>query len=199
MRKEYIFFLAALAVLLLVYAISRSYISGQKDQAEVVRDAASDRQRSEKTERKFESRFAELETMIDTRLDSLERHYRENVEPYDTSGDSLPPQPETLTVVETVTVVDTFVTPADTVRVELGPSGSQTGDEDNTPSEIEIRIYNQYLKKRWSLPGDLTRYELSVAKGEIHENLAEAYDLTPAEIAAIIDRVYEYRQEEEEQ
>lgn len=195
MRKEYIIFIAILAGLLLVYAVSRSFISAQKDQAGRVLDAASDKYQMEKLERKVDTRFAELETLIDTRLDSLERLDRETDVPIDSSFDSLPPR-DTLMVVETVTVVDTFTVPAETVKVEVGPPGHEAKEEvrpKDAPSEIETRIYNQYLKMRWALPGDLTRYELAVAKGEIHENLAKAYDLTAAEVSAIIDKVYDYR------
>ncbi len=198
MRKEYIIFIAVLAGLLLVYAITRSFIGGQKEQAGRVRDAASDKYQLDKLERKIDARFAELEKLVDTRLDSLEQLDREIVVPFDSTTDSLPPRIDTLTVVETLTVVDTLTVPAETVRVEVGPPGHQVKAEekpDDSPSEVEIRIYNQYLKKRWSLPEDLTRYELAVAKGEIHENLGEAYDLTPAEVAAIIDKVYAYRKQ----
>jgi hypothetical protein len=198
MRKEYIIFIAVLAGLLLVYAITRSFIGGQKEQAGRVRDAASDKYQLDKLERKIDARFAELEKLVDTRLDSLEQLDREIVVPFDSTTDSLPPRIDTLTVVETLTVVDTFTVPAETVRVEVGPPSHQVKAEekpDDSPSEVEIRIYNQYLKKRWSLPEDLTRYELAVAKGEIHENLGEAYDLTPAEVAAIIDKVYAYRKQ----
>lgn len=192
MRKEYIIFIAILAGLLLVYAITRSFIGGQKDQAGRVKDAASDKYQLDKLERKVDAKFAELEKLIDTRLDSLERVDRETEVPFDSTTDSLPPQPAPLTVVETVTVIDTFTAPAETVRVEVGPPAEQK-KPDNAPTEVEVRIYDQYLKKRWALPGDLTSYELSVAKGEIHEDLGKAYDLLPAEIASIIDKVYHYR------
>ncbi|MFH2056153.1 MAG: hypothetical protein ABIJ61_09365 [bacterium] len=192
MRKEYIIFIAILAGLLLVYAITRSFIGGQKDQAGRVKDAASDKYQLDKLERKVDAKFAELEKLIDTRLDSLERVDRETEVPFDSTTDSLPPQPAPLTVVETVTVIDTFTAPAETVRVEVGPPAEQK-KPDNAPTEVEVRIYDQYLKKRCALTGDLTSYELSVAKGEIHEDLGKAYDLLPAEIASIIDKVYHYR------
>ena len=191
MRKEYIIFIAILAGLLFVYAITRSFISGQKDQADRVKDAASDKYQLDKLERKVDANFAELEKLIDTRLDSMEQVDREMMTPFDSTIDSLPPRPDTLTVVETVTVIDTFTAPAETVKVEVGPPAEKQPDD--APTEVEVRIYNQYLKKRWSLPGDLTAYELAVAKGEIHENLGKAYDLLPAEIASIIDKVYHYR------
>jgi hypothetical protein len=86
-------------------------------------------------------------------------------------------------------------TETETVQIVLDdkPDTAKVESSDESPSELEARIYNQYLKKRWGLPNDLTKYELSVAKAEIYDQLAGAYGVTDAEARAIVDRVYEYR------
>jgi hypothetical protein len=204
MRREYIIFGAILAVLLIAYVVTRNWVTASKEKEESTRQAQATRGDLEKLRQEFNARFAQLSSLIDQRLDSLERHYREVVEPADTTSDTskmavggtVVQVPGSLTVAETLTVVDTTTAPPETSEVELGQRQDTTTLEeevDDTPTEVEVRIYNRYLKKRWSLPGDLTKYELDVAKAEIYDDLADAYGITSTEARAIVDKVYEYR------
>ena len=67
----------------MVVLFTRSFIGEQKDQADRVKDAASDRYQLDKLERKIDTRFAELEKLIDTRLDSLEQLDRDVSTPFE--------------------------------------------------------------------------------------------------------------------
>ncbi len=204
MRREYVIFGAILAVLLIAYALSSSWIRSKREKAESSKQSEAMKGDIEKLRQEFNAKFAQLSGLVDQRLDSLERHYREVVEPADTTsdsagkaaGDTMVQMPETLTVVGTLTVVDTMTAPPETAKVELGETKDttvQSKPKGDSPTEVEVRIYNRYLKKRWSLPGDLTKYELNVAKAEIYDDLADAYGITAAEARAIVDKVYEYR------
>ncbi|MCK4856937.1 MAG: hypothetical protein KAT58_03110 [candidate division Zixibacteria bacterium] len=198
MKREYIIFAAVLAAILVVWIISRSCVSSSERKSQAMLEQAADRRALDELKGDFEASFARLDSLIDQRLDSLERHYREYVEPFDSSLDSLADiaapdtittGPNTIVVVETVMVVDTFVAPPETVEVTL-KSEEQKAD---IPTETEIRIYNRYLKKRWALPTDLTRYESKIAKADIHTELGEAFGLSAKKIAAIVEKVYEFR------
>lgn len=204
MRREYVIFGAILALLLIAYAVTRDWVTSSKEKVESSKQSEAMKGDIEKLRQEFNAKFTQLSGLIDQRLDSLERHYREIVEPADTTpdsadkatGDTVVQMPGTLTVAETLTVVDTSTAPPETAEVQLGEQEDTTAEvmpKDDSPTEVEVRIYNRYLKKRWSLPGDLTKYELNVATAEIYDDLADAYGITASEATAIVDKVYEYR------
>lgn len=204
MKREYLIFGGILLVLLVAYAITRNWIGSEQEKAETVKEARTGRLQTEKLTKDWETRFAELEKMVDQRLDSLERAYRDSAATavpvadtvVESATDTLQQAHErSYFMGESLTVIDTFVNPPDTVIVHLGEKRDTVEAEvvSDAPSEVEVRIYNQYLKRRWGLPGDLTKYELSVAKAEIYNQLAAAYGISETEARAVVDKVYEYR------
>jgi hypothetical protein len=184
--------------------LTRSWISSSEEESQAARETQWRRLRTEKLQKELDARFAKLEGLIDRRLDSLEQAYREQ-EIFDQSQadltdteieDTITSDEETYFVGETLTVIDTLVDPPETVTVRLDTDSdiaTATGRLKGLPTELEMRIYDQYLKRRWGLPDDLTKYELSVAKAEIYDELAAAYGVTDSEARAIVDKVYEYR------
>ncbi|MGB5107650.1 MAG: hypothetical protein WBP42_13150, partial [Candidatus Zixiibacteriota bacterium] len=135
-----------------------------------------------------EKRLDESESAFFWRLDSLEQKFRESqvTDTLVTPAVVTPPVQNNPPVNK----------PADSVQknVDLKPvvDAPQTSGG-YVPTDEENEIYLKYLKRRWALPGDLTSYELKLAKDEIMQDVGRQYTMSAEEVLQLIDRVYEYR------
>jgi hypothetical protein len=202
MNKAYVVFALLLVMLVVIFLVVRNYVSFQAEQV-----------KEQETKQLIATALEGFSITVDSRLDESEKALLAKIdsiaysleEPLDFALelDSLAVDSTLIdsaavdtTLAATDTVADTF---ADTVTVALVdsiPIDSLTAADttvSDVPTEQDNEIYIRYLKKRWALPGDLTKYELAVAKQEIMSEVGTNYDLNSDEILAVIDKVYEYR------
>jgi uncharacterized membrane-anchored protein YhcB (DUF1043 family) len=188
MKKSYIIFALLLVVLVVGYLLVRNYIGVQAQEAQL-RD----------TKQMIASELDKFKVTVDSHIDESEQALLMKLDSLtDTQNESA----DLMAGLDSLGVDSTY---ADSTRVDSVSANEETataaGDslassdstESRVPSEQDNEIYIRYLKKRWALPSDLTKYELAVAKQEIMTEVGKDYGLNADEILSIIDKVYLYR------
>ncbi len=188
MKKSYIIFALLLVVLVVGYLLVRNYIGVQAQEAQL-RD----------TKQMIASELDKFKVTVDSHIDESEQALLMKLDSLtDTQNESA----DLMAGLDSLGVDSTY---ADSTRVDSVSANEKTataaGDslassdstESRVPSEQDNEIYIRYLKKRWALPSDLTKYELAVAKQEIMTEVGKDYGLNADEILSIIDKVYLYR------
>ncbi len=187
MKKPYILFAGILVVLILAFTFSRSYLESLEKETKSNTTQAVQKSELDQFKQEVEKRLDESEAAFLARLESLESKFRDS-QPIDTSTVqpvvATPPQGNPATN-----------KPADSAEKKAEPKQAVDSTPINgyVPSDEENEIYLKYLKRRWALPGDLTNYELKLAKDEIMQDVGRQYSMTAEEVLQLIDRVYDYR------
>lgn len=187
MKKPYILFAGILVVLILAFTFSRSYLESLEKETKSNTTQSVQKSDLDQLKQEVEKRLDESEAAFLARLDSLESKFRDS-QPVDTSTVqpvvAAPPQEK-----------PTTNKPAHSVEKKSEPKQAvdSTPSTGYVPSDEENEIYLKYLKRRWALPGDLTNYELKLAKDEIMQDVGRQYSMTAEEVLQLIDRVYDYR------
>jgi len=200
MKKAYFAFAIVMVVAVTAFISARYYLTMQEQEAQRVATKEMIGAELNKFKVTVDSRIDESEKAFLDHLDSLTGSYEE---PGDlgVAVDSLGiPIPDSIAVDSTMndsksdTVSTSSVKESETVALENKAIAVTDSTDSGGPSEQDNEIYIRYLKKRWALPTDLTKYELAVAKQEIMAEVGKDYDLNADEILGVVDKVYEYRQ-----
>ena len=187
MKSSYIFFAAILVVLILAFTVSRSYLTSLENDAKRTQQSGVQKADLEQFKQEVEKRIDESEAAFVARLDSLEEKFRDSH-----IADTVA-APAVVTVPAESKLPVTK--PADTIqkKTEPKPAMDSMSVSGYVPTDEENEIYLRYLKRRWALPGDLTSYELKLAKDEIMQDVGRQYTMSAEEVLQLIDRVYEFR------
>jgi hypothetical protein len=196
MKKSYILFGSVLVLLILAFSYTRSCLSSVEESAKSSTKQPVSRATLDSLENELQTRFNEYRAFVDGRLDSLEhRRTQESLQPTDLPKDSHDrsaarqssgsDQPDES--------AERSRKSADVSAKAKPPSPARAETILAAPSEEELAIYQEYLKRRLTLPADLTAYELKVAKNELLIDLGKEHSLTASQVTDLIDRVYEYR------
>ena len=187
MKSSYIIFAAILVVLILAFTVSRSYLTSLENDAKRTQQSGVQKADLEQFKQEVEKRIDESEAAFVARLDSLEEKFRDSH-----IADTVA-APAVVTVPAESKLPVTK--PADTIqkKTESKLAMDSTPVSGYVPTDEENEIYLKYLKRRWALPGDLTSYELKLAKDEIMQDVGRQYTMSAEEVLQLIDRVYEFR------
>ena len=187
MKSSYIIFAAILVVLILAFTVSRSYLTSLENDAKRTQQSGVQKADLEQFKQEVEKRIDESEAAFVARLDSLEEKFRDSH-----IADTVA-APAVVTVPAESKLPVTK--PADTIqkKTESKPAMDSMPVSGYVPTDEENEIYLKYLKRRWALPGDLTSYELKLAKDEIMQDVGRQYTMSAEEVLQLIDRVYEFR------
>lgn len=187
MKSSYIIFAAILVVLILAFTVSRSYLTSLENDAKRTQQSGVQKADLEQFKQEVEKRIDESEAAFVARLDSLEEKFRDSH-----IADTVA-APAVVTVPAESKLPVTK--PADTIqkKTEAKPAMDSMPVSGYVPTDEENEIYLKYLKRRWALPGDLTSYELKLAKDEIMQDVGRQYTMSAEEVLQLIDRVYEFR------
>ncbi len=204
MKKAYFTFAAVMLVAVIAFVVARSFLNAEEEKAQRQQTREMVSAELAKYKVTVDSRLDEAEKGFLAKLDSLSSGYEEpgdlgidldslgNPRGDSTAIDSVPADSATAS---RKTTPDTSATLADSAKIAQAAAGDTADTADSaTPTEQDNEIYIRYLKKRWVLPTDLTKYELAVAKQEIMAEVGNDYDMTADEVLSVIDKVYEYRQ-----
>jgi len=194
MKKAYSIFAIVLVLLVVGYIVVRSYVSSQAEQA----------QRRE-LKQMVESQLNDYKITVDSRIDESEQKLLARIDSLSEIVEEPPGLPAGLdTLVDSMSldtakasppaVPDSLTPQPDTAKADTVVTTATADTVDSTvPTEQDNEIYIRYLKKRWALPTDLTKYELAVAKQEAMADVGKAYKLNADEVLRVIDKVYDYR------
>ena len=187
MKSSYIIFAAILVVLILAFTVSRSYLTSLENDAKRTQQSGVHKADLEQFKQEVEKRIDESEAAFVARLDSLEEKFRDS----HIADTVTAPAPVTVPAESKLPVTK----PAETIqkKTEAKPAMDSTPVSGYVPTDEENEIYLKYLKRRWALPGDLTSYELKLAKDEIMQDVGRQYTMSAEEVLQLIDRVYEFR------
>ena len=191
MKKSYILFALVLVVLILAFTFSRSYLSSLEQTAKGTGNQMVSRATLDSLERELKVRFNEYEAFVDLRIDSLERKYREGATPSPgTSQDSGVKTPAQIPVRENEKSANGS---GDSSSKKKNKPETKSPAKAIAPTEEELAIYQEYLKRRLELPADLSAYELKVAKNELLMDIGKAHSLDVQQVLDVVDKVYEFR------
>lgn len=192
-KSSYIIFGFVLVLLILAFSYTSSYLSSLEESAKAVKNRPVDRAALDSLETELQTRFNEYRAFVDKRIDTLERQYHES--------DNRPTEATVdLAAKKSGASAPKVGENAKAARVESKAAGNSSTaktkpleKKSSTPSEEELAVYQEFLKRRLTLPADLSAYELKVAKAEILSDIGRAHNLKVDQVVETVDRVYEYR------